>query len=287
MNTPAPTDVAPASISPPAEQDALQTDVPCRNCRFNLRGLSPQGNCPECGLAIAQTIRRDAMALAPREYIMKLRRGAALVAFTPIGWMAAFAMTHVDWIVFDSDIFDARNAFQLMSFALLATLLWGYWLLASADTLERTGAGEALRDPRPAMRGGIILILLAAVVVLARPIFPARDPGFTALAGAAGVVGIVGIVLVHFGSMTRVIQLAAALPDEPFSRQARTYRWLLPVIALLGALVMVGPLVAVVIYVLIMNKLRVGLNRVMEAQAQQSMDRLHSRDDGATGHPEG
>jgi len=32
------------------------SDVPCRRCSYNLRGLNYAGRCPECGTAVGQSI---------------------------------------------------------------------------------------------------------------------------------------------------------------------------------------------------------------------------------------
>lgn len=37
---------------------SIATDLPCAGCRYNLRGLRPEGRCPECGLEIGQSIDR-------------------------------------------------------------------------------------------------------------------------------------------------------------------------------------------------------------------------------------
>lgn len=36
---------------------ALQIDLECTECSYNLRGLKPSGRCPECGTRIADTFR--------------------------------------------------------------------------------------------------------------------------------------------------------------------------------------------------------------------------------------
>ena len=34
----------------------IEQDVPCAGCGYDLRGLSPEGNCPECGFGIAKSV---------------------------------------------------------------------------------------------------------------------------------------------------------------------------------------------------------------------------------------
>ena len=67
-DTPQPLD----PLSPPI--DLAETDLPCRNCSFNLRGLSPESNCPECGTPIWRSIRGDELIYAGADYLSSLAR---------------------------------------------------------------------------------------------------------------------------------------------------------------------------------------------------------------------
>ncbi|HVX86178.1 MAG TPA: hypothetical protein VH253_15450 [Phycisphaerae bacterium] len=39
-------------------------DLFCNNCRYNLRGLTPDSRCPECGSPIAQVLLQDPLHFA-------------------------------------------------------------------------------------------------------------------------------------------------------------------------------------------------------------------------------
>ena len=38
------------------QDDSFTEDLPCVRCGYNLRGLKPEGNCPECGAAISKSL---------------------------------------------------------------------------------------------------------------------------------------------------------------------------------------------------------------------------------------
>ncbi len=51
-------------------------DAACLNCGYNLRTLKMTSNCPECGMAVAASLRRDYLAHAPIAWRRRLLAGA-------------------------------------------------------------------------------------------------------------------------------------------------------------------------------------------------------------------
>lgn len=45
------------SEAPPTRDEPIERDVACIGCDYNLRGLRPSGNCPECGEPIRRSLR--------------------------------------------------------------------------------------------------------------------------------------------------------------------------------------------------------------------------------------
>ncbi|MCH8251137.1 MAG: hypothetical protein IID36_01655 [Planctomycetes bacterium] len=58
---------------------SLTDDYPCAHCGYNLRGLSPEGSCPECATPVAQSLRGDLLEHADREWLERLRFGTTLL----------------------------------------------------------------------------------------------------------------------------------------------------------------------------------------------------------------
>ncbi len=67
----------------------MASDLPCRGCGYNLRGVDQGANCPECGLSVRDTLegvaveesRRDAAAESLRSYSKAFLFGAPLGLF--------------------------------------------------------------------------------------------------------------------------------------------------------------------------------------------------------------
>jgi hypothetical protein len=127
-------------------------DLFCNNCRYNLRGLTPDSRCPECGTPIAAALLEDPLHFADPAWLDRLRRGAALLVW-PIPIFIASIIIAAAATTIGADIL-----------LLLATLLFvrGAWQLTSRDPQRPT------RDARPRRitRAALLLLLIATPLSL-------------------------------------------------------------------------------------------------------------------------
>jgi hypothetical protein len=66
--------------SPDAANSTLDKDVACVACGYNLRGLRPDGRCPECGRAVADSLKSEHWSQADPKYVRRLLLGLAILA---------------------------------------------------------------------------------------------------------------------------------------------------------------------------------------------------------------
>ncbi|MGD1278420.1 MAG: hypothetical protein ABR964_14500 [Tepidisphaeraceae bacterium] len=107
----------------------IDSDTPCGRCGYNLRGLPPDGQCPECGAAIAPSLTHWLAHADPR-WRRKLAAGALLTA------VAAPAIVLLSAIVIWQGMHMSRPGAVAMGVLLgLAILLniVGCWSIAARD----------------------------------------------------------------------------------------------------------------------------------------------------------
>lgn len=83
---------SPAPSADAAAASTVTRDVPCIDCNYNLRGLSFDSYCPECGSSSKKSLAPDRLIFADVAWLNRLRRGAAMIAFAHLGWFVAMLM---------------------------------------------------------------------------------------------------------------------------------------------------------------------------------------------------
>jgi hypothetical protein len=129
--------------APPAPVDEARARR-CYRCGYDLRGLPPGGNCPECGLPVERSAAPgDVLWHAPPAWLAKLSWGARLILLAPVlGWVyAAYLRGSVTWPRVEG-YYLAPVAFALMFAA-------GVWLVTARQPhvfqARRRGGRWALR----------------------------------------------------------------------------------------------------------------------------------------------
>ncbi len=76
---PPPPEVAPNAVD---EQGRVVVDALCLSCGYNIRGLDAFGPCPECGVAIANSVRGSYLRFAGAEVLGRMASGAVLIEWS-------------------------------------------------------------------------------------------------------------------------------------------------------------------------------------------------------------
>ena len=276
----------PAVVAPPAEQlaervrDLANEDVPCRNCGFNLRGLTPEGNCPECGAAIWRSIREDKLIYCGEAYLKSLYRGLVCILIAAIGKAALTAVGIAVGIVVvigmlmrgggtvtPSPQLNVISNATSLPFSLL--MLYGWWLLSAPDPGQRTT--DSGQKPRIIVRTATAIQASTAVLVTVCYFFVLMVPAAEVAAMIVGLIGGAAWTVQFFASMYYLRWLAPRIPSTHIDKRAQLYIWLLPVIFVTGFCVLgIGPLVATIMYFLLLNDVRVKLKEIIQRQHLES-----------------
>lgn len=244
----------------------------CVGCGYDLAGLAPSGQCPECGTPIARSLRGDLLAYAPAEYLARLHRGAAIVVVTILVMVVYFVLSFGMGIYF---AFNSPSGTAPVVVEALATmgglvlglvLLYGWWLLSTPMPMHES---TRMDKARIWVRG----LLIANAGLTALQFVTGLAMGVSGSAGSAGV-GAIGILMVvgvlstlvsvagYVVQMLYVAWLGQRIPDQDIHRRGKRNAWLVPVLATVGAIIIVGPLIALILYWNLVDALRKQLKHL-------------------------
>ena len=149
----------------PVPSSIIDRDLPCGRCGYNLRTLAATGKCPECGTAVARTIRGDVLAAANPRWRGGLRVGLTLLAAGLGSWVALQVVA--------GQGYESIRVTRLMIAATLVLGALGVWLVSEPEP-------DALHPERPWARRKFIRwgSLGVAAMYVASPFFGIREALF-------------------------------------------------------------------------------------------------------------
>ncbi len=198
------------------DQNRLAEDIPCRDCKYSLRGLLLEGACPECHAPVARSVHAELLRFADPRWLKRLAWGTGLL-------VVAIAATGPLKVVALSMVSIARGGAILVLACATTLQIGAVWL---ATMPERHALVKKRPISRPVARFSLLAgLLLAAALVqaLAAGWWPKALEGWApALVLADGVLFLAGIFAM--GSWAR--SLALRMPDVKLAATTSVVTWL-------------------------------------------------------------
>ncbi|MFQ5502744.1 MAG: hypothetical protein ACE5EQ_10655 [Phycisphaerae bacterium] len=133
------TDEVPTPV-PLAREATVEGDVPCIACGYNLRTLSMNGRCPECGGEILASFRRSWLIFALPSWLGRLRTGVTIILWMLLGGIVSYIALVAVMIATIGPSGQAPSPFLIMGimlfFGLGFTCVWliSVWYLTTPET---------------------------------------------------------------------------------------------------------------------------------------------------------
>jgi hypothetical protein len=195
-------------------------DIACVSCGYNLRGLSPDGRCPECGTAIGRSTRGDYLRFCDPGWVETLASG--------MNWIVAGLILAFVLGLFAGGVAGLTNkpAYGMLGLVGSLVTLIGYWKVTTPDPREAEPQGV---DVRAVIRYGSALNIVLAV---ASQIVTQMSLYWTLLAFPSAVVGLMVTVSIFVYAK----RMALRIPDDSLASQTRIVMWGFVIMSVLGML---------------------------------------------------
>ncbi|MFK7883833.1 MAG: hypothetical protein AB8F26_06590 [Phycisphaerales bacterium] len=237
----------------------------CFRCDYDLTSLSPEQNCPECGLPIEASLGRIQLAKAPPEYLAKLHKGVFIIQAAIICVILLFFAGMFAGMTFASSPNGVIPrpidiSLGVLAVVLAFALLVGWWMFSEPHPeYEGTYNGS---DMRRTVRVLLVVAAGLAAVDLVLSVLPA-SVAIGLVVMVLGVVAIIVSVARYFTQMLYIRWMAPMLSNRKVYNRAKLLMWLGPVLMTVGILLLgLGPLIALVLYWNMLDWIRKDLKAI-------------------------
>lgn len=248
----------------------VETSVQCLKCGYDLLGLDRAAVCPECAAPISDSVRGTLLRFADPAYLSRLHSGAVLVLTAIIVGLLSDVAGRLTSVAAPDLHISVSLAFGVVSFLAGVCGLVGWWRLSTLDPNypgQDTG-GAARRFVRIAVIVQAVALAMLPLPIAAVLLDLVRIDTDQRLATFGFVV--LGLTVVSLGA--RLLQFLAAMvylkwlgrrvPNTKIVKRAGTLMWVGPLLCTVGLLIVVGPLIALVLYYNLIDWLRKDLSDI-------------------------
>ncbi len=290
----------PPPLPPTLLSGPLPFSILCRGCGYDLTGLDVGGLCPECSKPVHDSLQGDLLAFAPKDYLQSLHRGTvavlASILFYVLGTLAsAFAGVAMAFgagagggttragsaLAMQSGIAAFGVGISIV-YTVISVAGW-YWFTEpdpgissreKADLHRRVTRGTAIANGICGIVSAVFSLFgLGLTQSLVTANGGAPGAGTPTLSGPM-IVLIVVAALFGLGvfalwavqiifSLNYMAWLANRVPDQALRKTSLQYRWVLPLIFVVGYVCAgLGPLIALVLYYNLISRFRVTIRKI-------------------------
>lgn len=252
---------------------AFTGHAPCNQCGYDLHGLPLDGHCPECSRPVALSLQGDELRFASTPYLETISKGLKIYFVSGVATIALGVLKFIAgpmlWLNLGS--WQAADPyFEFLDVGLALAGLVGFYYFTWPDPGRL--AVEAPRSARVLARVGLVLSFIGTVGKLFSVVSPVVVTRTLTTAGLASILVVscsfIGFVMFFFYGLRYAEWVFRRVPDVEGVLTCRKYMWQLPLIAIFGSCIVVGPLVAMGMHLALLLKLQKYVTAAMEERGE-------------------
>ena len=225
--------IAPVSLN---DEGPITVDLQCVSCGYNLRGLSPDRMCPECGVPVGRSRYGNLLQYSNPDWIEQLASGMKWLVAGIVLSLSAVIVAILLVMIFRSLVATRRTGrptLTLVRLLISVVNLIGCWKLTTPDPAATVEGITARQLVRVLLIGGLAAGLVNDGLQTIHPLVAWGVSLVAAVMGDAE----------HFAAFTYARQLASRIPDLTLASSTKVVMWGLGICNVFGTVEMLiaGP----------------------------------------------
>ncbi|MCZ6837236.1 MAG: hypothetical protein O7G85_15785 [Planctomycetota bacterium] len=226
------------------DEGNIAEPVACRQCGYNLQGLQPGANCPECATPVFQSIRGDELHFCDPNWVTSLAKGTLFILIGILTTFGGGILFGVGIGVYTAMSNGVINPNVIVSFSLVFALpslliIFGSWRLTAPDP------GQTDSEPTLSARRLTRWCMMASVVAIPMKMMgndnaammgnPAAAISTQAMALQFLTLFAQGVTVVGYvAALLYLTRLARRIPHPALATQSRIVMWGYGIVSFLG-----------------------------------------------------
>ncbi len=175
----------PPHALPTVQGATIVADIPCFFCQYNLRTLSIEGTCPECGHAVGECIRTGWLMFSDPRWLAKLRTGVTIFLWLPLAVILSYVGFVVYWLLRampatpsdPPDLFVMKIVSSVFGIGVSSAWLAGIWYLTSPEPVSRADPRRSKLPVWIRVLNAVSIAVTVIAVLFSFAVFAPNDPG--------------------------------------------------------------------------------------------------------------
>ena len=199
----------------------IDHDLPCRHCGYNLRGMTEDRACPECGTAVGRSLLGDMLRFSDPQWVRTLSRGAAWILWSVlVGLLLGILGAVVGFVaaINSGGVGSGLLNFYIGLLSLLPSIIYlvGVCYLTAPEPAVVEQSGLPLRL---LLRWTVVISTIISMLGIGLALTSPVMTGVTDL--LSSIVGLVGYIALFVYAR----RLALRVPDYNLAKQTKTVMW--------------------------------------------------------------
>jgi hypothetical protein len=243
----------------------------CFRCEYELVGVDPEGPCPECGYPIQDSIGHGSIARCSASHLATLHKGVFLIQAAVIAWILNIFTGAILGGYFGASgqaLPQAVNIGLTVVLGFIGTIfVIGWWKFTSTDPgfSPSSNHASAQRFVR------VMLITTAAFMILNVASNALPQSFYNSAIGAIAAFGFLLAALAVWltfliAQMLYTKSFAPMILNKKVYKRSKYMLWLGPLLSTVGILIIIGPLIALVLYWNMLDWIRKDLKTIRAVQ---------------------